>query len=477
MSEPLLSAAQGSSSSIQLGHCTSNATSPTNERRASHVSSGDYLQELGAVLADLEQQHAAVAASSTANPARHGDTLSPPTAQSLSATTLERRQLGFLQGARRFMDLIQMPVLRGILEKASQSEAQPSTAYEVIYEHDMVRNVKSPSLPPLLEQYYDAAGEVKLQGEVLVDLDYRYAEELSVRLLQEDQGVELLVPDDLFHEEYLRKRAFVEMQLEQKISKANDLRAACIDAGLDLAAGFRQLDDSEEDVSAVLVEHYEDDLHSLSDPGLIQQPLEVGSTDRLRSGGLTPAARSMLGLVNMQDHVFQWMADLETTGDEHPQRPFSVHSQDRDDNDEEYSMNMEHGHLGHENASPYNHGARRDDEHGRREELGLVHDITVPTRAARPSVTVSAAFSWVDISKQEVEEAIGRFEELDLATAPSLNVDYRAHRRGRDRWGEDTRDTNSTTTPRTRWGTLLNASFAELRAWVSRYLSPAQPTP
>nr|OQO31295.1 hypothetical protein B0A51_03273 [Rachicladosporium sp. CCFEE 5018] len=473
-SEPLLSVAQGSSFSRPLEYLASDATSTTNERRASHFSDMDHLHELTTVLADLEKQHDAVMLASSSSSAHHGESMSLSVARSSSMEALKRHQTRFLVSARRFMELIRLPMLRDLLDKAVKWEALPSTGHEVIPAYETVRAVKSPILPALLEKYYDAAGEVKLQGETLVDLDYQYAEEVSVRMLQEDQGVDLMIPEDVFHDEYLRKRKLVEMRLDQRINDAEQLRAQCLAAGLDLTEGMRITEVSEADLSGVVVEPYEDDLHSLSDPGPILQPLEVGSSERLRSGGLTPAARSMLGLAHMKDNVSSWMATLETPGDEHAAEIFADRVDDFESVDHIHfpQMQSHHNHVGHAQK----HANLAQGEGG---NMLFNHEDSsaVPSHGPRSSISKSSEWTWEGITKQEAGEAFIRLRGLDLATSRSFHPTSWASWHHHEAWGQDQRDANSTTTPRRTWTTALGATLAEARAWISKHLSITLPTP
>ncbi|OQN98507.1 hypothetical protein B0A48_15768 [Cryoendolithus antarcticus] len=480
MSEPLFSITHDSASSRQIDQVSSNVTSPTDERRRSLLGDTEYVRELTEVLNDLERQHDAIEMTPSAALATYGETLTTSAALAPPLQAPKLREAQFLRSARRFLDLIQIPMLRELLEKIMAPQTKVNVGNVDVPDHALLSDPQSPksrTLPPLLELYYEAAGEVKLQGDALVNLDYWYAEEVTTRDFQQDQGLEVSVPDDVFHDEYLHKRALIAVSLDRHIDEAERLRTQCIAAGLDLDAGMRVPDDSEADLSEVLLEDHEDDVLSLSDPGPVLRPLDVEFSNRLRSGGMKPAARSMLGLAGMNEHVSRWMADLETPGIEHSQQPLLGHSQDVNDANELQSIYVDPSQLVHECASQHSRGASEDDKGKQFEDAGVTCERGRSFNLAGSSIARSAASSWVNVVVEEAQETLGRLHHLDLASAPCLDIDIRANRRVLGLWGEDTKDTKSTTTPKAHWSTLLGDTLADARTWLSKLLTSAPPTP
>ncbi|OQN96406.1 hypothetical protein B0A48_17658 [Cryoendolithus antarcticus] len=480
MSEPLFPVPHGSAPSRQVDQSSSQINSPTRKRRPSLLTGTDRMRELTEVLEDLERQHNAIVVGASAAPDTHSETLSPVVALAPPLQVLRQREARFIRGARRFLDLIQAPILRDLLGKAVPLRAGSDIGTMSTLEHGLAYDLKSSesrTLPPLLELYYDEAGEVKLQGESLVNLDYWYTEEVSVRMLQEDQGLEVPVPDDVFHAEYLHKRALIEVALDRHIDEAERLRTQCIAAGLDLNAGMRVYEDSEGDLSEVLVEYHEDDVHSLSDPGPLIQPLEVGSSERLRTGGLTPAARSILGLARMNEHVSRWIVDVETPADESSQQLLLQHVEIVDDANEPRSMGMQSDNVALQPTVRHNPVGLSGQQPIQYDHVGVNCGVTDLLQNVVASIDGTVDSAWVDISKEEVAEALERLEGLDLATAPFPQQEARTSRRARDSWGQDTKDTNSTMTFKNRWSVLLDDTLANARAWMAKFLTAAPVTP
>jgi len=85
---------------------------------------------------------------------------------------------------------------------------------------------------PLLERYFDRAGELQLLGERLADLDYAYQEAVAASEMLKDQGVLDELADADRQKGYLRQRSDLEATLDAAIAESDELKRLCVAKGL-----------------------------------------------------------------------------------------------------------------------------------------------------------------------------------------------------------------------------------------------------
>lgn len=85
---------------------------------------------------------------------------------------------------------------------------------------------------PLLERYYDGAGELQLLGEQLAELDFAYQEAVAESELLQDQGMMPELSDAIRQKEYLRQRGELEVALDAAILESDELKRLCVVEGL-----------------------------------------------------------------------------------------------------------------------------------------------------------------------------------------------------------------------------------------------------
>lgn len=133
---------------------------------------------------------------------------------------LQKRETAFADAANDML-LIHSPA-------SAQEPALPSSSQSV--------PSLTPRLDPRLERYFDKAGDVKIMCERLLDLDQWRQETVITRELLADRGDVLPQSNEEFEEDYLRKRAIIEEEVNVVIAEADQLREACEQAGLDVTA-------------------------------------------------------------------------------------------------------------------------------------------------------------------------------------------------------------------------------------------------
>ncbi|EME84779.1 uncharacterized protein MYCFIDRAFT_82869 [Pseudocercospora fijiensis CIRAD86] len=95
------------------------------------------------------------------------------------------------------------------------------------------RSTESTHLNPLLETYYDKAGDAGLLRDMLVGLDYDYLEAKARRnILLLDQDRALSCSDSHIDQEYRHQRAGIVDELEAATREAEEAKKSCLDAGL-----------------------------------------------------------------------------------------------------------------------------------------------------------------------------------------------------------------------------------------------------
>lgn len=90
------------------------------------------------------------------------------------------------------------------------------------------------AMHPLLEDYYDKAGDVGLIGEELADLDIEHQEATAFRIFQLDHEEQPTVSSVQFEHDYRVARAEIEQRLRIAIQEAQSRKRLCIDRGLDI---------------------------------------------------------------------------------------------------------------------------------------------------------------------------------------------------------------------------------------------------
>lgn len=114
------------------------------------------------------------------------------------------------------------------------------TESKIGQEHDQSTSVdgsiEGEQLPaevdPLLEKYYDRAGELRLLGERLAELDYAYQEAVAESQLLGDQGMTVELANADREKEYLQQRIQLEVALDATILESDELKRLCVAQGL-----------------------------------------------------------------------------------------------------------------------------------------------------------------------------------------------------------------------------------------------------
>lgn len=86
----------------------------------------------------------------------------------------------------------------------------------------------------LRDAYFSRAADVNIYGEQLVDFNYDHWTTLADRERRLDQEETLSVPDDEFQADAERRRELITQALDEAIKDADELKAKCEAAGLDL---------------------------------------------------------------------------------------------------------------------------------------------------------------------------------------------------------------------------------------------------
>lgn len=231
---------------------------------------------------------------------------STPPAADQSKTNHEA---AFLAVARRLVACLQIPIARRLLTQAIES--RNSLAATVNRAESLVSKSES-----LLDRYYDAAGDVKIFGERLVDFDYAYTEQATLRLHLQDQGHEMDITDEDFGRDYLEQRAKLEHELNRAIEKADNLKASCQLVGLDPDSQAKVADESDVEGSVVLVNVGDEvmrkvDANPLFDLyGFPSTTALHASTGRLDSGS-TPVDGSPFERDRSLPEVERWIRALD----------------------------------------------------------------------------------------------------------------------------------------------------------------------
>lgn len=108
----------------------------------------------------------------------------------------------------------------------------------------------TPRLDPRLERYFDKAGDVKVMCERLLDLDQWRQETVATRELLSDRGEVMPLSNEDFEQDYLRKRAVIEEEVNLVIAEADQLREVCEQAGLNVTAYLQAHPDPGDDAVA-----------------------------------------------------------------------------------------------------------------------------------------------------------------------------------------------------------------------------------
>lgn len=156
-------------------------------------------------------------------PAQHSWSRKEYLQMQLDLETAEREELKLLQLADE---------LRNSLQLDSDTIQAMPTQQQDLHVSQTSGQADSPRLDPLLEAYYDKAGDVKIWGETLVDLDLEHQADLVSRDLQLDQLYDQTISDAEIETIYADRRREIESKLDLAISEADDLKAKCLAAGL-----------------------------------------------------------------------------------------------------------------------------------------------------------------------------------------------------------------------------------------------------
>lgn len=120
------------------------------------------------------------------------------------------------------------------------------------------------ALDLLLAQYQDAAGDVKLCGERLVELVNEHQQTLASRERFREQERELSVSDSEVDRAFEKDRHNLDMRLNLAIHKADRLRQGCREAGLDPDCTGRFVDVDQASGSLSVGDTGQEDTHSES---------------------------------------------------------------------------------------------------------------------------------------------------------------------------------------------------------------------
>lgn len=244
LTEPMFSDRRLSSpTTFGRSQYTTASPSPVQESSGLPSSEATTLEALRGIIDELEQRFQALSRPQfdygKASDSRQSS--SPAADQSTQS-----HEAAFLAVARRLVAYLQIPTARRVLAQAIGSRNPRSASVD--------RSESLLSKPEsLLDRYYDAAGDVKIFGERLVEFDYAYTEQATLRLHLQDQGHEMDTSDEAFGRDYLDQRAKLEHELNRAIEKADALKTSCQLVGLDPDSQAKAADDSDEESSIVLV--------------------------------------------------------------------------------------------------------------------------------------------------------------------------------------------------------------------------------
>ena len=99
--------------------------------------------------------------------------------------------------------------------------------------HSLPSEATSADVPPLIQDYFDKAGDVKIERDKLFDLDQEHREEKTRRQFERDQDITPAVSDEEFEERWLGVFADAELTFADATQQAEEALLACKKARLD----------------------------------------------------------------------------------------------------------------------------------------------------------------------------------------------------------------------------------------------------
>ena len=131
---------------------------------------------------------------------------------------LQQKEFRLAQAAQRIVDTL------GQLNLPEPAGSPPSTNPSVVNEEES---------PPLVQYYFDKAGDVGIERDKIIELELEHREERESRMFREDQDIKLQVSEDEFEETFNKQLAEAEAALAEALRRADNAKQVCIDANLD----------------------------------------------------------------------------------------------------------------------------------------------------------------------------------------------------------------------------------------------------
>ena len=131
---------------------------------------------------------------------------------------LQQKEFRLAQAAQRIADVLSQ------LNLPEPGGSPPSTQPSVVNEKEV---------PPLVQYYFDKAGDVGVEREKIMELELQHREERESRIFQEDQDTILQVSEEEFEEIFNKQLAEAEAALAEALRRAENAKQVCIDSNLD----------------------------------------------------------------------------------------------------------------------------------------------------------------------------------------------------------------------------------------------------
>lgn len=135
-----------------------------------------------------------------------------------SEYSLQQKEYRLAQAAQQIVEVLDQ---LGLTDTAA---SEPSVAASVVNQEDV---------PPLVQNYFDKAGDVGLARDHIIELEVEFREEREKRVFQEDQGVLLSMSDEEFENTFKKQLLDAELGLREALRKAENAKQVCLDSELD----------------------------------------------------------------------------------------------------------------------------------------------------------------------------------------------------------------------------------------------------
>lgn len=131
---------------------------------------------------------------------------------------LQGKETQMAQAAQRSIDLLSQ------FELPNPGQYQPSIAPSEEREKEV---------PFLVQNYFDKAGDVRLERERIMDLEVEHRQERARRILLEDQEQALDISEEEFEDDFNKQISEAETALQEAFRKSETAKQCCLDDGLD----------------------------------------------------------------------------------------------------------------------------------------------------------------------------------------------------------------------------------------------------